>query len=135
MSSYKKIKKMKSGRKDVVVHKDPSVHVRYDGLFTFNRSAVKHLGLNSGVSFCVEKSSRNCFAVMRDDNGYCLRRTTAGQMLFNNYSLARNIINSTFERCPLPAGVEKPKSVVFVIASLPVDDGENKDVYALIQKK
>lgn len=133
MSSYVKLRD-----EDLVRHGNnmkPTVHIKYDGLFTFNRRAVEHLGLSTGVSFCSEKSSRNCFAVMRDDTGYKLRRTEWDQMLFNNSALAKHIIDLTLERCPLPAGAEKPCSMVFVIAKLPVDDGDNKDVYALIQKK
>jgi hypothetical protein len=133
MSEYEKLRD-----EDLVRHGNnmkPTVHIKSDGLFTFNRRAVEHLGLSTGVSFCVEKSSRNCFAVMRDDSGYKLRKTNCGRLLIDNSALAKHIINLTLERCPLPAGVEKPKSVVFVIALLPVDDGDNKDVYALIQKK
>lgn len=134
MSSYEKLREedlIKHGHKMV-----PTVHIKYDGLFTFNRSAVEHLGLSGGgVSFCVEKSSRNCFAVMCDDAGYKLRRTEWDQMLFNNSALAKHIIDLTLERTPLPAGAEKPCSMVFVIAKLPVDDGENNGVFALIRKK
>lgn len=138
MSAYVKLDKMKSqnpGRVNHSVNTKPTVRVKYGGLFTFNHAAVVHLGLCTGVSFCADSSSRNCFAVMSDYAGYLLRRTEVGQMLFNNSALAKHIIDLTLERSPLPAGVEKPKSMVFVIASKPVDDGENSGVFALIRKK
>ena len=116
---------------------EATVHVKDNGLFTLNVSAVKILGVDSGgsVTLCAEKSSRNCFAIMKDDGGYCLRCGEYGQMFFNCASLARHVIDKSLERGGVPAGAVKPRSMVFIVASLPVDDGENSGVFALIRKK
>lgn len=121
--------------------KAPTLCIKRGGLFILNRSAVRHLNLfddkkkeYSGVSFCAEASSRNCFAILRDDSGWCLRSAVSGQAVFNNSSLARHIIDTTWDRDSHAVGCDKPTSMVFKIALLPVDD-KNKDVFALIQKK
>ena len=56
-------------------------------------------------------------------------------MAFYCAPLANHVIDSTWERDVHAADAKKPQSMTFVIASLPVDDGENKDVFALIRKK
>lgn len=111
----------------------PKLHIKSMGLFEFNRSAVAILG--KSVSFCEDKSSRNCFAVMRDVDGYALREDNYGRMQFNNISLARHVIDKTWERDGHAADVKKPQSMTFLVAQLPVDDVENKDTFALIRKK
>jgi hypothetical protein len=120
----------------------PSLHIKHNGLICFNRAAVQHLSLYdenkkeySGVTFCTEKSSRNCFAVMRDDAGWKLRSAVCGQMIFNNVSLAKYILDATLQRSPCAVGVVKPESLTFKIATQSVDDDKNKDVFALIRKK
>jgi hypothetical protein len=115
---------------------EATVHVKDNGLFTLNIATVNRLGLinGCGVSFCAEKSLRNCFAIMRDAFGYPLRGGVSGQMFFNCVELARHIIDSTLMRGGIPAGAVKPRSMVFIVAHLPVDD-KSPDVYALIQKK
>ena len=114
---------------------EPTVVVKDSGLFILNRSAMDILGGASGVSFCEEKSSRNCFAVMGDEGGFRLHATSCGRMLFNNVKLARHIIGCTVMRMALPAGAVAPGHVVFRVASVSVDDDKNKGVFALILKK
>lgn len=116
----------------------PRLHVKYSGLFCINRDGVTQLGLkkDSGVSFCTEKSSNNCFAVLRDDaSGWKTRPAVCGSVVFNNVKLARHIIDSTWGKVFHSAGEVKPLSLTFNIATLPVDEDKNKNVFALIEKK
>ena len=135
MGEYIKLSKEDfSCGKGKVIDKAPVLHVKYGGLFEFNRSAVALLGRR--VSLCEEKSSRNCFAVMRDVEGYELRDIgVCGRAEFNNASLAKHVIDKTWERDVHAADAKKPLSMTFLIAVLPVDDVENKDTFALIRKK
>ena len=136
MSDYQKLNKddFPYHGKGRTLDRVPMLHVKYGGLFEFNRSAVALLG--SRVSLCEEKSSRNCFAVMRDVDGYELRDIgVCGRAEFNNASLAKHFIDKTWERDVHAVGVKTPQSMTFLIAVLPVDDLENKDVFALIRKK
>lgn len=112
---------------------EATVYVRDTGRFEFNYVAVERLGTN--VSLCAEKSSRNCFAVMRNGGDFELSYQGGRRMAFYCAPLANHVIDSTWERDVHAADAKKPQSMTFVIASLPVDDGENKDVFALIRKK
>lgn len=114
---------------------EPTVVVKDSGLFILNRSAMGILGGVVGVSFCEEKSSRNCFAIMGDKEGFLLHATSCGRMMFNNVKLARHIISCTVMRMSLPAGAVVPKKVLFHVARVSVDDDKNKGVFALILKK
>lgn len=132
-SEYIKLSKDEFSCKERVIVKIPSVHIKYTGQIEFNHSAMELLGRR--VSFCAEKSSRNCFAVMRDVEGYEMRDAYGRRGVFNNASLARHLIDKTWERDVHAADARRPQSMVFIIASLPVDDTENKDTFALIRKK
>lgn len=113
---------------------DATVHIKRTGHFEFNRVAVQRLG--NRVSICVEKSSRNCFAVMRDDGGYEMHDLGVSERMgFSNSSLAKHVLDKTWERDVHAADVKMPCGMTFLIAVMPVDDGENKDVFALIRKK
>lgn len=113
---------------------DATVHIKYTGHFEFNRVAVQRLGKR--VSLCAEKSSRNCFAVMRDDGGHEMHDLGVSERMgFSNSSLAKHVLDKTWERDIHAADVKMPSGMTFLIAAMPVDDGENKDVFALIRKK
>lgn len=121
---------------------EPTVRFTFKGVVFFNKCAVKHLGLYdkkngySIVSICRDLKTKSDFGVFKDSEGWCLRKGTAGGCLFNNVGIARHVIDATWDRCVSHAmGAVKPKSVVFRIARLPLDDGKNKDVYALLRKK
>lgn len=117
---------------------EPVLSIKNNGLFVLNHLAVSLLKADKGgVSFCAEKSSRNCFAIMFDDSkeGYALRELKAKERCFNNVTLARHIIEATKQRIPLPAGSEYPSVFHFRIASKPVDDDKNSHIFALIYKK
>ena len=121
--------------------KDPLLVIRASGLFVLNRAAVNHIGCisvkHTGVVFCAENSSRDCFAISADESkdAYSLRPLKCGEMSFNNVQLARHIMEKTLQRNPLPAGAVAPKSMIFKIAARPVDDDKNSGVFALIRKK
>ena len=122
----------------------PSVRFTHKGVVCFNKAAVKHLGLHdkkSGkyaiVNICREKDDPSNFGVFKDTEGWQLRNAFADGAIFNNVGLARFIIDTTWDRKGSCHGVGavKPQSMVFRIARLPMDDGKNKDVFALLRKK
>ena len=122
---------------------EPTVRFTVKGVVFFNKAAVKHLGLHDKkkdvcaiVNICRDAKCKSDFGVFKDTEGWFLRKAPEGGMIFNNVGLARFIIDATWERCQShPVGVEKPYSVIFRIARLPLDDGKNKDVFALLRKK
>jgi hypothetical protein len=129
-------------KEDYVVKKkgsyevDARVRVSVDGLVVFNRSAVMRLGLEDGcgVSFSEDVSSRNCFAVGRDDErGYVLRGDGYGRLMFNCVELSRHVLRCSVVRMALAAGSVVPSYVVFVVAGMPIE--ENSNIFALIMKK
>jgi hypothetical protein len=55
--------------------------------------------------------------------------------VFNCVGLARHVIDTTWDSLiSHPVGAVKPESMVFRIARLPLDDGKNKDVFALLRR-
>jgi hypothetical protein len=122
---------------------EPTIRVTVKGVVFFNKAAVKHLGLYDKkkdvyavVNICRDIKCKSDFGIFKDVEGWPLRKAPAGGAIFNNVGLARHVIDATWERCVShPVGALKPYSVVFRIARLPLDDGKNKDVYALLRKK
>lgn len=121
---------------------EPTVRFTVMGVVFFNKAAVKHLGLldkktseYTTVEMCRDTKCKSDFGVFKDIEGWTLRKGSNGGAVFNNVGLARHVIDTTWERCQShPVGAEKPYSVVFRIARLPLDDGKNKDVYALLRR-
>lgn len=125
---------------------EPTVRFTDKGVVCFNKAAVKHLKLRHhnefkdfyGVSICRDKDRPSEFAVVRDDkDGWKLRSDgPGGAALFNCVALARHVIDVTWEKCIAhSADCAKPRNWVFKIARLPLDDGKNSEVFALIRKK
>jgi hypothetical protein len=120
---------------------EPTIRFTNKGVVYLNHAAVKHLKLLQGsvlssVSICRDNKCHADFGIFKDSEGWCLRPGPGGGMMFNNVGLARHVIDATWDRCQShPVGAEKPQSVVFRIARLPLDDGKNKDVFALLRKK
>ncbi len=122
---------------------EPTVRFTNTGVVLFNKCAVRHLGLfdkKNGfacVSFGCDPKCKYDFNVFKDSEGWQLRsnKGTAGGAIFNNVALTRHVIDVTWAMNNHAVGVEKPNSMVFRIARLPLDDDKNKDVYALLRKK
>jgi hypothetical protein len=120
---------------------EPTVRFTNKGLVFFNNIAVKHLKLWSKkngyvpVHICRDLKDKSNFGVFVDATGWCLRRGPAGGAVFNCVGLARHVIDVTWERGVHCAGTKKWASYVFRIASLPLDDDKNRDVYALLRRK
>jgi len=117
----------------------------HKGEIHLSRSAVRHLGLYdthkkrfASISVFVDSDDRqqSDFFIMRDDTeGWCLRSAYGGGAVFNSCELARHVIRKTWERCVHAVGDNIPTRMIFRIASLPVDDDKNKEVFALLRKK
>jgi hypothetical protein len=121
---------------------EPTVRFTKSGVVLFNKCAVKHLELKdkngyASVSFGHDLKYKSDFNVFKDTEGWQLRanKGTAGGAIFNNVALTRHVIDVTWAMNNHAVGVEKPNSMVFRIARLPLDDDKNKDVYALLRKK
>ncbi len=119
---------------------EPAIRFTNKGVVYLNHSAVKHLGLNadsgfSPVSICRDNKNHADFGIFKDSEGWCLRCGPGDGAMFNNVGLARHVIDATWDRCSHVVGAVKPCSMVFRIARLPLDDGKNKDVFALLRKK
>jgi hypothetical protein len=128
----------KLGRDDFAdsSYREPTIRFTWRGMVYLNRAAVVHLHLSSGgVEICYDKDSPADFSITRSDSGWVLRKSTAGAVAFNSVGLSRHVIDKTWERCSHVVGAVKPLSLSFRIARLPLDDGKNKDVFALLRKK
>jgi len=116
----------------------------HKGEIHLSRNAVRQLGLYdiinnklSSVSVFVDKDEHTeaDFFVMRDDtDGWCLRRAYGGGAVFNSCELARHVIRKTWESNRHLASEDMPRKMIFRVASLPVDDDKNKNVFALLRK-
>jgi hypothetical protein len=128
----------KLSRKDFDGNHNPSIRVTWKGLFAINKSAVKLLKLEekNGVSIGYDKKKINDFVIFKDDKeGWRIRKGWSGSMLFNSCGLAKHVIEATWRNGEgHQAGATMPRSVMFLVARVCVDD-KNKDVYALIRKK
>jgi hypothetical protein len=126
------------------VKSEPTVRFYKRGLIVFNRCAVVHLSLFSCddvwgvVSLGKNKADLYEFVVWSGGEGWKVRPSTeagAGGCAFNNAVLAQRVIDTTWNRCQShPVGANKPDSMCFRIARVSVDDGKNKNVYALLRK-
>ena len=132
-----------------------SRNTRNVSTISFNKKGVVHLSRNAvrqlrlydtgkkkffAVSVFIDKDDHMAsnFFIMRDDSseGWCLRKAYGGGAVFNSCELSRYVIRKTWERTRHVVGDENvPDKMIFRIASLPVDDEENKNVYALLRKK
>jgi hypothetical protein len=115
----------------------PTVRFTKDGVVIINHVAMKHLRLScdSRVSIGFDKKDPSEFVVFKSDNGWRVRVGKHNEGIFNSMGLVRHIIDATWKRRSHVPGENKPCSISFRVARLPVDDGKNKDVYALIRKK
>jgi len=121
---------------------EPTVRFTVKGVVTFNKAAVRHLQLYDKkedtyavVNICRDTKCKSDFGIFKDSEGWQLRKEREGAV-FNCVGLANHIIDMTWDRCVShPVDAVKPCSVVFRIARLPLDDGKNKDVFALLRKK
>lgn len=119
---------------------EPTIRFTNKGVVYLNHSAVKHLSLHNdsgfySVSICRDDKNHADFGIFKDTEGWCLRSGPGDGAMFNNTGLARHVIDATWDRCSHVVGAVKPCSMVFRIARLPLDDGKNKDVYALLRRK
>ena len=120
---------------------EPTVLFTSKGLISFNHTAVVHLQLMNkkgyfSVSICRDPKCPSDFSVCKDEEGWKLRKASAGRAVFNCVGLARHVIDTTWESfISHPVGVLKPGTMVFRIARLPLDDLKNRDVFALLRRK
>jgi hypothetical protein len=132
---------------DSVLRGKPGIRFDRSGLISINKSAVKHLKLSvgdsdtlAGVSFLRDLKRSGDLFIMRDEKGWELRyanKEKKGIVVFNNVALCHHVIDLTWGRQGVShaVGEEKPGHYCFGIALLPVDDGKNKNVFALLRKK
>ena len=118
----------------------PTIRLTRCGCIILSRGAVELLGLKGksvGVSILQGKghADEGDFFISRDASGWIVREGHAGSVMFNSCALVKHIIKTTWERNGHAVGDVTPTKMNFKIASLPVDDDKNKNVYALIRKK
>lgn len=120
----------------------PKIRFSQVGLIAINKYGVNHLGLCygkgdklHGVSICYDKDEPCDFSIMRDDEGFTLRKNPSGQAVFNNVCLCRHIMGKTWEKHAHAVDAVIPKSISLLIAPKPLDDDKNKNVFALLRKK
>jgi hypothetical protein len=74
--------------------------------------------------------------VCKDEEGWALRKITEGRVAFNCVGLANHVIDATWDSfISHPMASVKPESMSFRLARLPLDDGKNSDVFALLRRK
>lgn len=131
-----------ASRADAINH--PYIRFYQKGLIVLNKKAVLQLKLFDkkngygcvGIGVDIHSACQSDFTIKNDLEGWLLRRGTSGGAVFNNVSLARHIIDKTWERQQShPIGVSKPCSYRFCIATVPMDNDKNKNVYALLRRK
>jgi hypothetical protein len=132
---------------DTVLRGEPGIRFDRSGLISLNKSAVKHLKLGVmgsdtlvGVSFLRDLKRSGDLFIMRDEKGWELRyanKDKKGIAVFNNVALCHHVIDATWERqgASHAVGEVKPGHYCFRVALMPVDDGKNKNVFALLRKK
>jgi hypothetical protein len=120
---------------------EPAIRFDSTGAISLNKYAIKHLKLRIAkslfpVSICRDTKCHSEFSITKDLDGWVLREDHWGRAVFNCAELSRYVIDETWNRTGSHGvGVEKPRSIVFRIARMPVDDDKNKDVFALLRKR
>lgn len=121
---------------------EPTITFYSTGKIVLNRAAVSHLHLHieqylKGVSFFEDKKIHSDICISGDVSGdWNVKHYSGGRAVFNNRSLARHIIQVTFDKHPRRGEdtIPPPSSYSFRIAKLPIDDGDHKNIFALIPK-
>ncbi|MGD0340533.1 MAG: hypothetical protein ABSA76_02330 [Bacteroidales bacterium] len=108
------------------------------GAVIINHIAMKQLGFCCGERVLIGYDKKNpCdFVILKSSSeGWVLRGGNHGEGIFNSVGLVKHVIGATWGRRSHVPSENKPCSMSFGVAKLPVDDGKNKNVYALLRKK
>ena len=125
-------------KKDFGSNGDAVIKFTGCGAVIINACAMKQLGLSSGKRVCVGYDKRSCadFVIsISSEEGWEVRVGNHGEGIFNSVGLVRRVVDDSWGKKSHVPGENKPRSISFRIARLPVDDGKNKNVYALLRKK
>ena len=129
-------------KEDFASRGEPSVRFDKCGEIKINKAGVEHLRLKEiGIPFvCIfQGEDREChnFFIKKSSSGWGLRSGPDGSLRFNCAAMSKLVIRETWESHVRPAGDtwNRPKAYTLHIALVPIDNENNKDVYALIRKK
>jgi hypothetical protein len=108
------------------------------GAVIINHRAMEQLGLGCGDRVLIGYDKKNTadFVICKSSNeGWVLRSGNHGEGVFNSVGLMRRVVGATWERKSHAPGENKITCVSFKLAKLPIDDGENCNVFALLRKE
>jgi hypothetical protein len=108
------------------------------GAVIINHIAMRQLGLDCSKRVCIGYDSERPadFVIsVGSAEGWKLRSGNHGEGIFNSVGLVRRIIDATWGRKSHAVGENKPCSMSFVVARLGVDEGKNRNVFALLRKE
>ena len=106
------------------------------GAVIINHEAMRRLGIDRSkkVAIGCDGSNPHDFMIAVGDRGWPVRVGSHGEGIFNSRGLVRHVIDQTWNRKSHTPDECKPTSMRFHLAKLPVDDGVNKEVFALLRK-
>jgi len=121
---------MRKGRRGIA-----TVSFTRRGVVILSRVALERLGINEGSLVDIYQGDLPSEFFISAGSSYRLRKNGKGGAVFNSRDLSSLVMDKTWMVTSRPAGVECPDKFTFIVCERPVDDGENKGVYALLRKK
>jgi hypothetical protein len=106
------------------------------GAVIINHEAMRRLGVDESKKVAVgcDGSNPHDFMIRVGDRGWPVRVGCHGEGIFNSVGLVRHVIDQTWKIKSHVPDEKKPLCMSFRVALLPIDDGENKNVFALLRK-
>lgn len=105
------------------------------GVIILSGVAIKRMGLNRDSLVDIFQGDITSEFYISSGSTYRLRKNGKGGAVFNSVDLAGLVIEKTWQITPRAAGIECPDRFTFIICEKPVDDEDNKEIYALLRKK
>jgi hypothetical protein len=125
--------------REILAHKSrrglATVSFTRRGIVILSNLALNRLELkNDSLVDIFQGDLQSEFFISRG-NTYQLRKNGRGGAVFNSVDLSSLVIDKTWTITSHAYGVDCPTKFTFIICERPVDDEENKNVYALLRKK
>jgi len=105
------------------------------GVVILSNVALVRLNVRHGSLVDVFQGDVPSEFFISEGSSYRLRRNGRGGAVFNSVDLTQLVMDKTWTVTSRPAGAACPDRFTFIICDRPVDDEENKNIYALLRKK
>jgi hypothetical protein len=114
---------------------EPKISFTRCGAIIINHIAMRQLQMDKSKKVVIGFDRQNPadFTIGVAESGWEIRIGKHGEGIFNSKNLVKYVIDRIWNRKSHVPGENKPECMGFIISRLPVDDGENKNVFALLR--